>query len=67
MQKNGDHGKKITYLKLDIEQSEVEVLRELIDSEIFFITKQFRHSLLNVLVLVSTKRPVLFFFQILEA
>ena len=32
MQKNGDHGKKITYLKLDIEQSEVEVLRELIDS-----------------------------------
>jgi len=34
MQKNGDHGKKITYLKLDIEQSEVEVLRELIDSEI---------------------------------
>ena len=50
MQKNGDHGKKISYLKLDIEQSEVEVLRELIDSEIFFITKQFRHSLLNVLV-----------------
>ena len=32
MQKNGDHGKKISYLKLDIEQSEVEVLRELIDS-----------------------------------
>ena len=38
MQKNGDHGKKITYLKLDIEQSEVEVLRELIDSawDIFY-------------------------------
>ena len=32
MQKNGDQGKKISYLKLDIEQSEVEVLRELIDS-----------------------------------
>ena len=32
MQKNGDQDKKLSYLKLDIEQSEVEVLRELIDS-----------------------------------
>ena len=47
MQKNGDHGKKISYLKLDIEQSEVEVLRELIDSEIFLYSRNKIRKTLN--------------------
>ena len=39
MLKNGDHGKKISYLKLDIEQSEIQVLRELIDSVLDILPK----------------------------
>ena len=45
MLKNGDQGKKITYLKIDIEQNEVEVLREVIDSKPFiYILLEANHS-----------------------
>ena len=38
MLRNGDQGKRITYLKMDIEQNEVEVLREAIDSKFLSYT-----------------------------
>ena len=38
MLRNGDQGKRITYLKLDIEQNEVDVLREAIDSKFLAYT-----------------------------